>query len=131
VCDFMSDLLHIAGAIWCICDLLSDENHFLTFFCTKSQMRIGVQFRVRCRALPLRARNRKANRTANCMVRVNGSNSVSDTKLQMQQIASAICSKSHALNRSCNQPLSRICIQTEHESASSSNTSYNHFPNNL
>jgi hypothetical protein len=38
------------------------------------------------------------------MLRVNGSNSVCDTKSQIHQIASAICSKSHALNRSCNQP---------------------------
>jgi hypothetical protein len=30
---------------------------------------------------------------------------LSDTKLQIQQIASAIYSKSHALNRWCNQPL--------------------------
>jgi hypothetical protein len=90
----MSDLLHIAGAILCICDLLSDKNHFLTFLHTKSQMRFAVRFRVRCRALPLRAPNRTANSTANRMVRANGSNSVSDTKSQMQQIASAIYSKS-------------------------------------
>jgi hypothetical protein len=50
--DFMSDLLHIAGAIWCICDLLSDKNHFLSFFLSKSQMRFGVRFRVRCRCAP-------------------------------------------------------------------------------
>jgi hypothetical protein len=31
VCDFMCDLLHIADAIWCICDLVSDKNHFLSF----------------------------------------------------------------------------------------------------
>jgi hypothetical protein len=102
----MSDLLYIAGAIWCICDLLSDKNQFLTFFCTKSQMWFGVRFRVRCLTLPLRAPNSTANRTANRMVRVNGSNSVSDTKLQMQQIASAIYSKSHMKSHTCNQPLS-------------------------
>jgi hypothetical protein len=89
VCDFMCDLLHIAGSIWCICNLLSDKNHFLTFFCTKSQMRFGVRFRVRTLPLPLCAPNRIANR----MVRVNGSNSESDTKSQTQQIADAICSK--------------------------------------
>jgi hypothetical protein len=107
VCDFRSDLLHIAGAIWCICDLLSDKNYFLTFFCTKLQMRFGVRFRVRCRALPLHAPNRTAKRTANRMVRVNGSNSVSDTKLQMQQISSAIYSKSNMKLHTCNQPLRR------------------------
>jgi hypothetical protein len=39
---------------------------------------------------------------------------MSDTKSQIHQIASAICSKSQALNRSCNQPLmhvARRCIQ--------------------
>jgi hypothetical protein len=30
--DFVSDLLQIADAICCICDLLSDKNHFLSFF---------------------------------------------------------------------------------------------------
>jgi hypothetical protein len=42
VCDFMCDLLHIADAIWCICDFVFDKNHFLSFFCTKSQMRFDV-----------------------------------------------------------------------------------------
>jgi hypothetical protein len=86
----MSDLLHIAGAIWCICDLLSDKNHFLTFLSTKSHQ-IAQQI--------------APNRTANCMVRVNGSNSVSYTKSQMQQIASAIYSKSDMKWHACNQPL--------------------------
>jgi hypothetical protein len=58
--------------------------------------------------LPFRAPNRTANRTANRRVCVNGSNSVSDTKLQMQQIASAIYSKSHMKSHTCNQPLSLI-----------------------
>jgi hypothetical protein len=52
------------------------------------------------------APNRTANRTQNIMLRVIGSNSVSDTKLQMQQITSAICSKSHMKSHTCNQPLS-------------------------
>jgi hypothetical protein len=42
------------------------------------------------------------------MVRVNGSNSVSDTKSQMQQIASTIYSKSHMKSHTCNQPLTFI-----------------------
>jgi hypothetical protein len=54
--------------------------------------------------LPLRTPNRTANHTANCMVRVNGSNSVSDTKSQMQQIASAIYSKSQMKSHTCSQP---------------------------
>jgi hypothetical protein len=41
------------------------------------------------------APNRTANRTQNWMLCVIGNNSVSDTKSQMQQIADAICSKSH------------------------------------
>jgi hypothetical protein len=31
VCDFMCNLLHIADAICCICDLVSDKNHVRSF----------------------------------------------------------------------------------------------------
>jgi hypothetical protein len=44
------------------------------------------------------------------MLCVNGSNSVSDTKSQMQQIASAIYSKLHMKSHTCNQPLRNIII---------------------
>jgi hypothetical protein len=39
------------------------------------------------------------------MIRVNGSNPLSDTKSQMHRIASAICSKTHMKSHTCNQPL--------------------------
>jgi hypothetical protein len=97
VCDFMCDLLHIADAIWCICDLVSHNNHFLSFFRTKSQMRFGVdaiwclRFHVHF-AVAQEISQQIA--TPYLMLRVNGSNSVCDTKLQIHQIASAICSKS-------------------------------------
>jgi hypothetical protein len=82
VCDFMCDLLHIADAICCICDLVSAKNHFLSFFCTKSQMRFGVdaiwclRFRVRF-AVAQQIAQQIATRYR--MLRVNGGISVSDT----------------------------------------------------
>jgi hypothetical protein len=67
------DLLQIAYAIWCICDLVSYKNHFLSFFCTKSQMRFSVSaiwcaIPRPCLSFATRncAPNRTANRTANC-----------------------------------------------------------------
>jgi hypothetical protein len=158
VCDFMCDLLHIADAICCICDLVSDKNHVLSFaraanrtpnrMCdTKSHLRhqiasttpnricdlacdfVSMRFGV-CGSFAVaqldleithqiaqqiatqyRTANRTANCTANRMVCVNGSNFVSDTKSQMQQITSAIYSKSHMKSHTCNQPLS-ISIHT-------------------
>jgi hypothetical protein len=98
------DLLQIAYAIWCICDLVSDKNHFLSFFCPKLQMRFCVCTKSHMRysvsaiwcAIPCTfttrycAPNRTANRTANRNTIsqhhiVNGSNSVGDTKSQIQQ----------------------------------------------
>jgi hypothetical protein len=74
------------------CDLLYlqigvRQESLSIFFCTKSQMRFGVRFRV-----PHHIAQQIATRY--CILRVNGCNSVSDTKSQMHRIASAICSKS-------------------------------------
>jgi hypothetical protein len=65
--------MQIASAICCICDLVSDKNHFLSVFCTKSQMQFCVRFRVAHHiAQQIATRYR--------MLRVNGTNSVSDRK---------------------------------------------------
>jgi hypothetical protein len=87
------DLLQIADAIWCICDLVSDKNHLLSFFCTKSQMRFSVSA-IWCGIWCPHSKLQHYIATPYCMLRVNGSNSVCDTKSQIHQIVSAICSKS-------------------------------------
>jgi hypothetical protein len=75
------DLLQIAYAIWCICDLVSDKNHFLSFFCSKSQMRFCVRTKLHMRfsvsaiwcavPCPFTTRNHAPNCTANCTANRN------------------------------------------------------------
>jgi hypothetical protein len=84
-------LQQIADAIWCAIQCL---------FCSCAEI---VHAANRMHQIATRYR----------MLRVNGSNFVSDTKSQIHQIASAICSKSHALNPSCNQPLTGKSLEKQ------------------
>jgi hypothetical protein len=92
-----------------------DKNHFLSCLAPNRRRDLVcdlvfvLQLRRNCACTKSHAPNRDAILHA---VRVNGSNSVSDTKSQIHQIASVICSKSHALNRSCNQPLSGRTVKS-------------------
>jgi hypothetical protein len=96
MCDFMCDLLHIADAIWGICDLVSDKNPSLSFFAPNRRRDLVcdsvsvLQLRRNRACTKLHEPNRTPNRTRNCMLRVIGSNSVSDNKSQMQHIAHEI-----------------------------------------
>jgi hypothetical protein len=117
-------------AICCICDLVSDKNHVLSFaraanhtpnrMCdTKSQLRhkiasttpnricdlVSMRFGVANLsqieleiahqiAQQIATRYRKTNHNTISHAMCKGSNSVCDTKSQLHQIASAICSKS-------------------------------------
>jgi hypothetical protein len=96
MCDFMCDLLHIADAIWGICDLVSDKNPSLSFFAPNRRRDLVcdsvsvLQLRRNRACTKLHEPNRTPNRTPNCMLRVIGSNSVSDNKSQMQHIAHEI-----------------------------------------
>jgi hypothetical protein len=107
VCDFMSDLLQIADAICCICDLVS-HTELLPF--TRS-MRYGVTIWF-CDLLCRHGIAHQIADTLNCICDLVQKKDrkwfLSDTKSQIHQIASAICSKLHALNRSCNQPLTVV-----------------------
>jgi hypothetical protein len=121
--DFMCDLLNIADAICCICDLVSDKNSFLSFLAPNRRCDLVcdsvslLQLRRNRACTKLHAQNCTQNRTLNHMLRVIGNNSVSDTKSQMQQIASAICSKSHMKLHTCNQPLSWFATKNYGENA--------------
>jgi hypothetical protein len=98
------DLLQIAYAIWCICDLVSDFTSYLFFApncrCDLVYLQFGVRFRVRVCLSQLEIAQQIAQQiapqiaTPYRMLRVNSSNSECDSKSQIQQIASAISSKS-------------------------------------
>jgi hypothetical protein len=108
VCDFMSDLLQIADAIWCICDLVLHTE--LLPFTRIMRYRVAIWCAISC-ATAKWTRNRRhqiastPNRICDLVKKKDRKLFLWDTKSQIQQIASAICSKSHMKSHTCNQPL--------------------------